>query len=193
VLLTTRIPANNPNLPANLLSILERLNTFPTDHSELNSWWVEELGVKPQKPAAHDVEDGDESQIDEINAEEDWRTFFDDDTPKYGASEQMQPSTRLHKLTAHQSLHSLAAHRAVFTRTWLLLLPHLFPAKDYNNDLSIRALNVMHRGVLPHLTRPILVLDWVGACVDHGTLFCLPPWGSSKSLYVNADGYFEVE
>jgi len=26
----------------------------------------------------------------------------------------------------------------------------------------------MHRGVLPHLTRPILVMDWVGACVDVG-------------------------
>jgi len=26
----------------------------------------------------------------------------------------------------------------------------------------------MHRGVLPHLTRPILVMDWIGACVDMG-------------------------
>jgi len=32
----------------------------------------------------------------------------------------------------------------------------------------MRALNVMHRGVLPHLTRPILVMDWVSTCVDFG-------------------------
>ncbi|CAK5270198.1 unnamed protein product [Mycena citricolor] len=26
----------------------------------------------------------------------------------------------------------------------------------------------MHRGVIPHLTRPVLVMDWVGECVDLG-------------------------
>jgi len=26
----------------------------------------------------------------------------------------------------------------------------------------------MHRGVLPHLTRPVLVMDWISACVDLG-------------------------
>jgi hypothetical protein len=34
----------------------------------------------------------------------------------------------------------------------------------------VRALNVMHRGVMPHLTRAVLVMDWVAGCVDFGAL-----------------------
>src|SRR6266478_2250103 len=37
--------------------------------------------------------------------------------------------------------------------------------------LSLRVLNVLHRGVLPHLTRPVMVMDWVGGCVDYGKFF----------------------
>lgn len=79
---------------------------------------------------------------------------------------------RLHKLTVHQSLHSLASHRAVFTRAWLSLLPRLSAggsnATEKSKALATRALNLMHRGVLPHLTRPVLVMDWIGTCVDMG-------------------------
>jgi U3 small nucleolar RNA-associated protein 19 len=113
--------AAHPNVVANSLSILERLTTFPTEPSELNSWWVEEMGRKPAN---------------------------------------LKASSR----AADYSVHSLASHRAVFTRTWLTLLPLL----ERDKELSERALNVMHRCVMPHLTRPVLVMDWVGACVDFG-------------------------
>ena len=43
---------------------------------------------------------------------------------------------------------------------------------------AVRALNVMHRGVLPHLTRAVLVMDWIAACVDYG--------GSPGLLALNA-------
>jgi len=68
----------------------------------------------------------------------------------------------------HQSLHSLASHRAVFTRLWLRLLPRLSGDERTGGGLSLRALNVMHHGVMPHLTRAVLVMDWVGGCVDYG-------------------------
>jgi U3 small nucleolar RNA-associated protein 19 len=154
---------NRPYVPANLLSILERLTTFPTNVAEINSWWVEELGTKPPKPK---VEQGDQEVSDDENMEDDlddWRKFFDDQD-KSSTSSGTAPKARLHKLSIHQSLHSLASHRTVFTRTWLTLLPRLQSSKE----LSARALNVMHRGVMPHLTRPVLVMDWVGACVDFG-------------------------
>lgn len=79
-------------------------------------------------------------------------------------------------MTVHQSLHSLASHRAVFTRAWLALLPALGGTHKEGNagdegeskKCTVRALNVMHRGVLPHLTRAVLVMDWVAGCVDYG-------------------------
>ncbi|KAK7057756.1 ribosome biogenesis protein Noc4 [Favolaschia claudopus] len=148
--------------PANLLAILEGLTTFPTEKAELNAWWVSELGTKPKpskKKASDDVSSDEEPETEE--AEDDWRKFFEDDVT---TEKSTKPSARLHKLTIHQSLHSLASHRAVFTRAWLALLPRLSGDKS----LSSRALNVMHRGVMPHLTRPVLIMDWVGGCVDHG-------------------------
>lgn len=75
----------------------------------------------------------------------------------------------MHTLTIHQSLHSLAAHKAVFTRAWLALLPQLsLYSLERTKAYSLRVLNVLHRGVIPHLTRPILIMDWVSSSVDHG-------------------------
>jgi U3 small nucleolar RNA-associated protein 19 len=159
-----------PYLLDNLLSIMEKLSTFPTDPSELNSWWVEELGVKPPKhhSAKGDVEEDEAAESVGENDEDDWRKFFDEDsnakdTKKNGVK------ARAYTLTFHQSLYSLQAHRAVFTRTWLSFLPQLSSiSTSSNRALTTRALNVMHRGVLPHLTRPVLVMDWISACVDLG-------------------------
>ncbi|KAH7926662.1 CBF-domain-containing protein [Leucogyrophana mollusca] len=165
-------PTEHPDLLDNLLSIMERLTTFPTEASELNAWWVEELGAKPPKPK--NSKSGAPDEDDEVASsneddEDDWRKFFDEDTSAKDSSKGGGVKGRLHKLTFHQSLHSLQAHRAVFTRSWLSFLPHLSSeSTSSNRALSTRALNIMHRGVLPHLTRPVLVMDWIGACVDFG-------------------------
>ncbi|KAI0781283.1 CBF-domain-containing protein [Trametes elegans] len=155
-------------LPSNLLSILERLTTFPTKPSELNTWWVEELGTKPPKPkrSASD-EDEEEPGSDGEGEEDDWRKFFDE--PAAAPTEKKGVTARVHTLTIHQSLHSLAAHKAVFTRAWLALLPQLSRGPTETTKAhSLRVLNVLHRGVIPHLTRPILIMDWVSSSVDHG-------------------------
>lgn len=150
--------------------------TFPTEPSEINKWWVEEFAVCPPKPkraAAEDEEEDQESPDvvpDDADTTDDWRRFFDEDnSTKDVSTEQKGPSARLHKLTIHQSLHSLSSHRTIFTRTWLALLPLLStgPA-EASKTLVTRALNVMHRGVMPHLTRAVLIMDWVASCVDYG-------------------------
>ncbi|KAG2077931.1 CBF-domain-containing protein [Suillus decipiens] len=159
-----------PHLLDNLLSIMEKLSTFPTDPSELNSWWVEELGAKPQKHKSSqgDAEGDDVAESVDENHEDDWRKFFDEDSntkdaKKYGVK------ARTYTLTFHQSLYSLQAHRAVFTQTWLNFLPQLSSiSTSSKRALTTRALNIMHRGVLPNLTRPVLVMDWISACVDLG-------------------------
>jgi U3 small nucleolar RNA-associated protein 19 len=107
---------------------------------------------------------------DQVNKDEndDWRKFFDDEQISPDVGKTKGPSLRLHNMTIHQSLHSLGSHRAVFTRAWLTLLPRLSGRSERFKALATRALNIMHRGVLPHLTRPFLVMDWVGECVDLG-------------------------
>ncbi|CAL1714795.1 unnamed protein product [Somion occarium] len=174
-LLATYSKSEYPDVPDNLLSFLERLTTFPTDSSELNSWLVEELGTRPPKAKTSSESDDEDENADRpektADAEEDdWRKFFEDEVvtePK--SSDPKKPSVRLHKLTVHQSLHSLSSHKAMFTRTWLTLLPLLSVGSSENSKaLAARALNVMHGGVMPHLTRPVLVMDWIASCVDYG-------------------------
>jgi U3 small nucleolar RNA-associated protein 19 len=159
----------NALVPENLLSFLERLESFPVAQSDLKSFWVEELQTKPAKskkktPTNSELHDsGTDDESDSL--EDDWRKFFDEMEKPKKASE---PSMRLHQMTVHQSLHSLASHRAVFTRLWLRLLPRLSDNERAGTALSLRALNVLHHGVLPHLTRAVMVMDWVGGCVDYG-------------------------
>ncbi|KAF5350257.1 hypothetical protein D9758_007810 [Tetrapyrgos nigripes] len=171
-MLTATSVQNQPFMPMNLLSILEGLKTFPTQTSELNSWWVPELGQKPpktKKASKEDSNDSDEEEVENQDTDDDWRKFFDEPEAK-GTSKPKGPIGRVHTLTIHQSLHHLPSHRAVFTRAWLTLLPKLTVPHDLEatRSLAMRALNVMHRGVMPHLTRPVLVMDWIGACVDYG-------------------------
>lgn len=153
---------------------MEKLATFPTDPLELNAWWIEELGRIPPKPKnckADEVDREDEELRDAEDEDEqsDWKKFFDEEPNAKHVKKVVGVQGRTHQLTFHQSLHSLQAHRAVFTRTWLTFLSHLSSVSTSANRIfTTRALNVMHRGVLPHLTRPILVMDWVGACVDFG-------------------------
>ena len=126
-----------------------------------------------EKRTATDSELDDSGTDNESDStKDDWRKFFDEvEKPQKNPSE---PSMRLHQMTVHQSLHSLASHRAVFTRLWLRLLPRLSDNERSGSALSLRVLNVLHRGVLPHLTRAVMVMDWVGRCVDYGKFFnCL--------------------
>ena len=168
-MLLSSSPNTNAHVPENLLSILERLESFPVTQPELKSCWVEELLTKPPKPKKRtptgpELDDlGTDDESDSIK--DDWRKFFDDvEKPKKPS----EPSIRLHQMTVHQSLYSLASHRAVFTRLWLRLLPRLSDDERTGSALSLRALNVLHHGVLPHLTRAVMVMDWVGRCVDYG-------------------------
>ncbi|KAA1472374.1 CBF-domain-containing protein [Dentipellis sp. KUC8613] len=159
-------PEKFPNARENVLSVLERLTSFPTTQSDIDTWWIEELGFKPPKLAQGQNDSDEQPSSDED--EDDWTKFFDDED-KHKDSKPAPASARLHQLTVHQSLHSLSSHRAVFTRLWLTLLPQLSSrTSDGNSTLSMRALNFMHRGVMPHLTRAVMVMDWVSSCVDYG-------------------------
>ena len=159
----------NTIVPENLLFLLEGLESFPVAQSDLeSSWWVEELQAKParsKKAATGPEPDGSGIDSESDSIEDDWRKFFDEEEKQKKPSE---PSMRLHQMTVHQSLHSLASHRAVFTRLWLRLLPRLSEDEGARGGQSLRVLNIMHHDIMPHLTRAVLVMDWVGRRVDYG-------------------------
>ncbi|KAF9000720.1 CBF-domain-containing protein [Cyathus striatus] len=141
----------NLNAALNALSVLERLTTFPTESSELDTWWISELGAKPRNRRC-------------------WRKENLTQYEPVPSDNKKAASVRLHKMTLHQCLHSLSSHKAVFTRAWLTLLQRLSVPNDVERGkmVAMRVLNIMHRSVLPHLTRAVLVMDWVGRCVDFG-------------------------
>jgi U3 small nucleolar RNA-associated protein 19 len=193
------IISSQPRFPqsqaaANLLSLLEKLKTLPSEAKELDEWWVPELGKRPAsakgkgKATADEVDDGEDAEAaKDVDAgdEDDWRKFFDDDDSTKVGAKAKGPANLRKPVTLHASLHSLPAHRAVFTKCWLSLLPCIT-----STALTSRALAIFHRLVLPHLTRPVLVVDWVGEAVDKGgatgllalnTLFILM---TSHNLYV---------
>ncbi|QRV75921.1 hypothetical protein RhiJN_03936 [Ceratobasidium sp. AG-Ba] len=147
----------------NLLSFLERLKTMPTEVGELNAFWIPEFGTKPPKPTRGSKQlDDDQGEAIPVD-EDDWRTFFDDGGEVPPKSSKAN-APRVHTLSTHQSLYSLSSHRAQFSACWMALLPHIASS----GPLATRALSVMHRGVMPHMDKPVRLMDWVGGCVDFG-------------------------
>lgn len=140
---------------------------MPTEQAEINEFWIQEFKTAP-KASTTSKPYGPQDSDDENEDEDDWRTYFE--APEPTASALTSRTPRSHKLSTLQSLHSLQSHRAQFTACWLALLPHL----SSSMPLSLRALNILHHGVMPHLTRPLRLMDWVANCVDFGTSMQLP-------------------
>ena len=136
---------------------------MPTEASEVNSFWIPSFANTPPKSSLPLQQD----DTDDVEAEDDWRTFFDAPEKSSSlptASSGKGQSQRVYRLSTHQSLHSLPSHRAQFTACWMALLPHL----STSAVLSTRALKFLHQGVMPHLNKPLRLMDWIGGCVDIG-------------------------
>lgn len=161
---------SSPSLKAsgtahNLLSLLEKLNTMPTDVKELNAFWVPDFAKRPKTARGNQSSDTEDEEDDVPDAVDDWRTFFDEQGQNEPTALAKGKRRRLNQLPAHASLHVLHSHRVQFSNCWLALVPHLAASQP----LSTRALAVLHRGVLPHMTRPIQLMDWIAGSVDFGT------------------------
>ncbi|KAG8843651.1 hypothetical protein FRB96_003875 [Tulasnella sp. 330] len=147
----------------NLLSLLEKLNTMPTDVKELNAFWIPEFAKRPKKIQTDQSSDTEEEGDEVPDTADDWRTFFDEQEQNESAPVVKGKRRRLNQLPVHASLHILHSHRVQLSNCWLALVPHLAMSRP----LSARALAILHRGVLPHMTRPIQLMDWIAGCVDH--------------------------
>ncbi|KAG8985991.1 hypothetical protein FRB90_004314, partial [Tulasnella sp. 427] len=144
----------------NLLSYLERLMTMPTEAAEINAFWLPQFARSTSnekaKPGSLPLPEEDD---------DDWRKFFDEpDETTASTPSDKQKKKRINSLSLVASLHALESHRVQFSNCWASLVPHLASS----SALSARALSILHRGVLPHLTRPVRLMDWISSCVDFG-------------------------
>jgi len=163
-----------------VLWTLERLAQVPSRQDDINSFFLPIFAHKTGTLHSEGVD------MDDPTEEDDWRAYFDEpDSSKVGPSEvkQRRPS----KVPIHEALHSVKAYRVQFTYAWLSLLRYT----KNSPQLSSRVLAILHRAVMPHLTRPVLLMDWIVACVDFGkhrlnvlSMWCDRPFqeGQSHSL-----------
>lgn len=153
---------SDPQIAANVLSYLEHLMTMPTDAAEINAFWI------PHFAKSHtngNVTDSKSQVAGEDDDDDDWRKFFDEpDEAASSAQADKQKKKRINSLSLVASLHSLESHRIQFSNCWAALVPRLASS----SALSARALGILHRGVLPHLVRPVRMMDWISSCVDFG-------------------------
>ncbi|KAF8761080.1 CBF/Mak21 family [Rhizoctonia solani] len=144
------------------LVLLERLKTMPTEAAELNAYWIIELGTKPPKTPHGPNPPGDEPEEPTPADQDDWRTFFDDAPSAKSAT---QNPIRL------ECIHSQRTN--VFTRSRpsrpiFCLLDD--PASSHRIIAITRGACIggLASGVMPHMDKPVRLMDWVGGCVDFG-------------------------
>lgn len=136
---------------------LERLTQVPSHKDDIHNFFLPSFAHKPTTPHNEDVD------MDDTIEEDDWRAYFDEPDSSKPEHSKMK-ERRASKLPIHEALHSVKAHRVQFTYSWLSLLRCI----KNSPQLSSRVLAILHRAVMPHLTRPVLLMDWIVACVDFG-------------------------
>lgn len=152
-------PPLPPSLIPNTISVLESLTTMPTSSSELNEWFCATPVVKSapshssKKRKAEDERPGDGSTgvFDSSESESE---------PEPDVIKSLNSQQRKKNLPP---LLSLVAHRRAFQDCWLAVL-----ALPIREDESKRALIMLHRQVLPHMTEPRRLMDWLVDCADVG-------------------------
>jgi U3 small nucleolar RNA-associated protein 19 len=143
----------------NILQLLESI-TMPKSKLDIKSFYISELGKTPKDmPTPAQMDEDDENED-----EDDWRAYFDTNPDDKGEQKPISEG-RSSQFSTHKALHSLQSHQAHFSTAWLALLQHIKSSQQQ----SARVLSILHRSIMPHLTQPVQLMDWIGACVDFGT------------------------
>ncbi|GAA5821486.1 hypothetical protein JCM3770_000595, partial [Rhodotorula araucariae] len=152
-------PPLPPTLIPNTISILEALTTMPTSSAELNEWFcaapvmkaASALSSKKRKAEDERPGDGSTGVFDSSESESE----AEPDVIKQLNSQQRKKNL--------PTLLSLVAHRRAFQDCWLAIF-----ALPIREEDSKRALIMLHRQVLPHMTEPRRLMDWLVDCADIG-------------------------
>lgn len=169
LIITSYLLQERPDPPQSILETtlwaMERLTQVPSCQNDIHSFFLPDFAHETTVLHSEDVD------MDDTTEEDDWRAYFDEpDHSKPGPSEMKE--RRASKVPIHEALRSVKAHRVQFTYSWLSLLRYI----KNSPQLSSRVLAILHRAVMPHLTRPVLLMDWIVACVDFGKHRSLPEY-----------------
>jgi U3 small nucleolar RNA-associated protein 19 len=145
------------------LYYLETLSRFPDEKTPIKSFWI---GAFSAKPAGFSPDT--DATPDDAPEEDDWRLAFREEETPVSSLVSSSKTARASELSTHQAIHSLASHRSHFTNCWFALLPRI----QGKETLVSRALTVLPRNVIPYLTRPTRLHDWVAGSVQFGESFC---------------------
>lgn len=169
--LKSSVPAP-PSLVPNLITLLESLITMPTHASELNSWW----GSTPIVIKKATSSNGNSSKKRKLSSmakddQHDGSTgvFDSSSSASEGEYDAAPSSTKLSSRDAKKLLPpllSLPAHKRVFQDAYLALLA--LPTMASDESSQKRVLSMLHRQVLPHMTDPRRLMDWLVDCVGQG-------------------------
>lgn len=166
---TKQVP---PQLCANLITLLESLTTMPTVASELNTWWCSTpVVIKPTAKVNGNKKRKLSASASTITTDDGATGIFDSSSSE-GEYDETTPSLKLNSRDSKKMLPpllSLPAHRRVFQDAYLALL-----ALPMDEAESKRVLSMLHRQVLPHMTDPRRLMDWLVDCISQGEIrLCL--------------------
>ena len=133
----------------NVFAILDSIRTFPTDSSEIDEFWTvnpTKYEPKPEKEQGDDLL-GDEGLLS--NSEEEEEEVVQPTVPS-GRGVKKQRKQRKHPLL------QLRIHRRGFSECWLKLLK-----LPLNEEMYKKVLLILHKRILPHLSEPKLLMDFL--------------------------------
>ncbi|KAG8772610.1 hypothetical protein FRC15_002621 [Serendipita sp. 397] len=141
----------------NTLSLLEKVDNMPKAKTEIKSFYIPELAKPPKDLAMSKPSEEDE----ELSDEDDWRKYFDSKESSEPADANT-PDGRTSQFSTHRKLFYVQSHRVQFSGAWLALLQYIKSSPEHSN----RVLSILHHTIMPNLTQPIQLMDWIGACIE---------------------------
>lgn len=128
----------------NVFAILESIRTMPTESSEIDEFWTVNPSIYDAKPTKSKKTDdllGDEGLLSDSDI---------DDNEQDQAAEKTKTKKRKHPLL------QLSVHKRGFTDCWLKLMKLPLSEEMYKKILLI-----LHKRILPHLSEPKLLMDFL--------------------------------
>ncbi|KAI5480438.1 ribosome biogenesis protein NOC4 [Pseudohyphozyma bogoriensis] len=146
-----------PALSSNLLTLLTSLTTMPSVNSALNTWWCP--APTPYKTSTPSTSSKKRKATSDPSPDDGSTGIFDSSSE----SEEEEVAAPQAKKKLLPSLLTISAHKKVFSSAWLGLL-----GLPLNEDECKTVLASLHRGVIPFLTDPRRLMDWLVDCLGRG-------------------------
>lgn len=152
-------PRLPPHLIPNAISVLESLTTMPTTQSELNDFFC----ATPTIRKADKITSKKRKAVDERPDDGSTGIFDSSESESESEPELISQLNSQQRKKHLPTLLSLVAHRRAFQDYCLSILA--LPIKEED---SKRLLIMLHRQILPHMTEPRRLMDWLVDCADRG-------------------------